>query len=164
MLKKRHIQKQESAATDTAPFSVGTLRRLLGYLAPYRGKVTVMYFFALLNVGATLAIPLIMKTVIDRYIAASDMRGLFLLSAVLAALVIVLYVSAYMQGRIMVDVGYRMLYDMRKDLFAHLQHMSFRYFDTHRAGETMSRLTNDVQVIEELLGAGLDTIVVDTLI
>ncbi|MFW6364127.1 MAG: ABC transporter ATP-binding protein, partial [Spirochaeta sp.] len=86
------------------------------------------------------------------------------ISILLAVLITVLYISAHLQGRLMMRIGYSMLYDLRADLFQHLQYMSFRYFDAQRAGQIMSRLTNDVQVLEELLQAGLDTIVVDVMI
>lgn len=149
---------------ETANFDWAMMKRLLAYLKPYRAKLLLMYFFALLNVGSTLMIPILLKIGIDDYIAVHNTRGLIGISIVLAGCITVLYISAHLQGRLMMKIGYRMLYDLRADLFQHLQHMSFRYFDTNRAGQIMSRLTNDVQVLEELLQAGLDTIVVDVMI
>ncbi len=144
-------------------FDWNLLKRFLRYLKPYKGKLALMYTCALLNVASTVGIPLMLRLGIDEYIAAGDVQGLLYVGVAVVALVAVLYTSARLQGVLMMKIGYRVLYELRRDLFGHLQHLSFRFFDTQKAGQIMSRLTNDVQVLEELLRAGLDTIVVDAL-
>jgi ABC-type multidrug transport system fused ATPase/permease subunit len=146
---------------ETGRFEWGLLKKLARYLKPHLKSLAVMYFLAALNVGSTIAIPIVLKIGIDRYIAAGDVEGLFTIAAVLLGLVVVLFFSARGQGVLMMKIGYRVLYYLRRDLFTHLQFLSFRFFDTQRAGKIMSRLTNDIQVLEELLRAGLDTIFVD---
>ncbi|MFP4114998.1 MAG: ABC transporter ATP-binding protein [Spirochaetota bacterium] len=146
---------------ETKKFDWRLLRRLLAYFKPHLKSMSFMYVLALINVGCTLAIPIVLKTGIDDYIAQGDAQGLLRIAGLLVGLVIVLFVSARGQGILVMKIGYRVLYYLRRDLFTHLQFLSFRYFDTQRAGQIMSRLTNDVQVLEELLRAGLDTILVD---
>ncbi|HEQ72676.1 MAG TPA: ABC transporter ATP-binding protein [Spirochaetia bacterium] len=148
---------------ETGAFDRRILGRLFGYLTPYRGRMAIMYLCAFLNVGATLLIPVLLKIGIDDFITRGDVPGLIRISLIIGGTLAVLYAAAHLQGRLMMNVGYGVLFDLRAALFRHLQHLSFRYFDTHRAGQIMSRLTNDVQVLEELLQAGLDTIVVDGL-
>ncbi|GAB6089030.1 ABC transporter ATP-binding protein [Spirochaeta dissipatitropha] len=149
---------------ETAQFDWSLLKRLLAYLRPYKLRLAVMYSFAAVNVLCGLMIPVLVKIGIDDHIAVGDWPGLLRTSIILSVLVFLLFVGARIQGRLMMKIGYRVLYDLRADLFRHLQYMSFKYFDTNKAGQIMSRLTNDVQVLEELLQGGLDTIVVDVLI
>ena len=146
---------------ETRKFEWSLLKRLLAYLKPHGKSMIVMYLMALLNVGATLAIPIVLKIGIDDHVAAGNAEGLPLIAAILVGLIIVLYFSARSQGMLVMKIGYRVLYYLRRDLFTHLQSLSFRYFDSQRTGRIMSRLTNDVQVLEQLLRAGLDTILVD---
>ncbi len=146
---------------ETAEFDWPLFKQFAAYLRPYIKQLAIMYSLAIVNVVSTVLIPIVLRHGIDTHIAAGDVSGLLRISALLLGLVTVLYLSARGQGLFMVRIGYRVLYELRRDLFGKLQYLSFRYFDRERAGKIMSRLTNDVQVLEELLQAGLDTIVVD---
>ncbi|MFW5994959.1 MAG: ABC transporter ATP-binding protein [Spirochaetia bacterium] len=146
---------------ETAEFDWPLFKQFLRYLKPHLKGLVVMYALALINVVSTVTIPVVLQIGIDRHIAEGDVGGLAVVSGVLIALLVVLYLSARGQGVLMVKIGYRVLYALRRDLFERLQYLSFRYFDKERAGKIMSRLTNDVQELEELMRAGLDTIVVD---
>ncbi|HKK48338.1 MAG TPA: ABC transporter ATP-binding protein [Alkalispirochaeta sp.] len=153
------LQEERSEAT----FDWSVFRRLMAYLKPYRVRLAVMYTMAIINVAATITVPILVQRGIDNHVAVQQPEGLSLLLSAMAGVLVVLFISARIQGTLMMRIGYRLLHDVRRDLFAHLQRLSFRFFDTHRTGQIMSRLTNDVQVLEELLRAGLDTIVVDVL-
>ncbi|MFW5684223.1 MAG: ABC transporter ATP-binding protein [Spirochaetota bacterium] len=146
---------------ETGEFDWSIFRRFLAYLKPHSKRLAVMYVFAILNVGAFIAIPFVLQIGIDRHIAGRDTEGLVRIGAIMAGLLVVMFVATRTQGVLMMKIGYRVLYALRRDLFGHLQYLSFRFFDKQKAGQIMSRLTNDVQVFEELLRAGLDTIVVD---
>jgi ABC-type multidrug transport system fused ATPase/permease subunit len=146
---------------QAAAFDWSIFKRFLAYLKPHSRTLALMYLFALVNVGAFVAIPIVMQIGIDEYIGTEDTEGLFTVAMVMAGLLIVMFVAARTQGVMMMKIGYQVLRTLRRDLFGHLQYLSFRFFDAQRAGQIMSRLTNDVQVFEELLRAGLDTIVVD---
>ena len=146
---------------QTAAFDWSIFKRFLAYLKPHSRALALMYVFALLNVGASIAIPIVLQIGIDEHIAAGDTDGLFRIAAIMGGLLILMFAAARTQGVIMMKIGYRVLRTLRRDIFGHLQYLSFRFFDKQKAGQVMSRLTNDVQVFEELLRAGLDTIVVD---
>ena len=149
------------AEKQAADFDWGIFKRFLAYLKPHGRSLAVMYVFALLNVGAFVAIPFVLRTGIDEHIAVGQIEGLPVVGALLAGLLVVMFGAARSQGVLMMKIGYRVLFALRRDLFSHLQHLSFRFYDRQKTGQIMSRLTNDVQVFEELLRAGLDTIVVD---
>jgi ABC-type multidrug transport system fused ATPase/permease subunit len=149
---------------ETGEFDWGLLSRFLVYLKPHIRQVILMSTMACLRVGAIVFIPVVLKIGIDTHIPAQDLAGLGRIAAVLVVLVVVLFVSARVQGTLVMRVGYRVLYQLRTDIFGHLQRLSFRFFDYSKAGKLMSRLTNDVQVLEELLRAGLESIVAEVLL
>ncbi len=149
---------------ETGRFQTKLLKRFLVYFRPYTKQLTLMYAAAFLNVAAFIAIPVVMQIGIDEHIVQNDYHGLLGTAATLLLLVILLYIAGRTQGVLMMKIGYRVIHDLRADLFAHLQTLSFSFFDTQRTGRIMSRITNDVQVFEELLRAGLDTIVVDVVL
>lgn len=146
---------------DTGRFQKSLLKRFLVYFRPYKKQLTFMYVAAFVNVAAFIAIPMVMQIGIDEHIVQRDYRGLLGTAVLLLLLILLLYIAGRTQGVLMMKIGYRVIHDLRADIFAHLQTLSFKFFDTQRTGRIMSRITNDVQVFEELLRAGLDTIVVD---
>lgn len=143
---------------ETGDFDWLLLKRFLSYLRPHLRQVIVMSVMAALRVGAMVFIPIVLKIGIDRYIPAQDVEGLIRSSVILVALVGVVFLGARIQGSLIMRIGYRVLYQLRTDLFGHIQRLSFRFFDHSKAGRIMSRLTSDVQVLEELLRAGLDSL------
>ncbi len=147
-----------------------TIGRLLSYMAPDKGYIVLALFFVLLFSGATLAGSYLLSPVIDnitKYATLvhkanavnADTSVLIqegtavLLKGILTMLVV--YVAGiaaqYLQQRIMIGVSQRALIRIRKDLFNHLQDLPVRYFDTNSTGDVMSRFTNDVDMIGELL-------------
>ncbi|WP_052078808.1 ABC transporter ATP-binding protein [Spirochaeta lutea] len=139
------------------------LKKFTAYLKPYGMKITVMYFFALLNVGTMIILPILVQQGIDRGILPGDMQMLLLFSGGIALTGILQFVGFRVQGVMMMKIGNSVLYDLRRDLFGRLQYLSIPYFDKNKAGNLMTRVTNDVLVLEELLMQGLDSILVDSL-
>ena len=145
-----------------------TIKRLLGYLGRDKGFVIAALVCVIVFSGATLAGSYLLSPIVDDLtncanqvmkaaageradlIAAGTLR---LLRGVLIMLVVygVGVVVNYAQQRIMIGVSQRALIRIRKDLFDHLQEMPVRYFDTNSTGDIMSRFTNDVDMIGELL-------------
>ena len=148
---------------DRAPFDWNIFRRLVAYLMPYRRGLILMYSMAAINVIGTVMVPILIQRSIDLHIVPRDTEGFPMTLITIGAMLAAIYLSGRIQGILMMKIGYKVLFDLRRDLFNHLQRLSFRFFDTNRTGQIMSRLTNDVQVLEELLRAGLDTILVDVL-
>ncbi len=135
--------------------------RFLLYLKPYTGRIVVMYVCALLNVGAAVLLPLLIQRGIDEGIATGNMTNLLHTAGMLGVTVLIQFWALRFQGQLMMKTGNYVFYNLRRDLFNHLQKLSFRFYDQHKAGSLMTRVTSDIQVLEGLLMAGLDTILVD---
>ena len=127
--------------------------RLLGYIAPYRGQAAAATVAMLIYSATVVAIPLIVKEAVDRYIASGsgDLPGLTRVAALLMAVAGIQFVVGYLHRHILVTVGERMLYAMRAELFDHIQSLAVSFFDQNRAGRIMSRVQGDVQQIRELI-------------
>lgn len=137
------------------------MRRLLRYLRPYR--VTVLFSIVLLFLLSGLGIlgPFITKLAIDRAIAAetvADAERMRILThfSLLYLLVLVLeFVIRYAQTFITQLVGQKVMFDLRTEIFRHLQKMSLRYFHKNPVGRLMTRVTGDVEVLNELFTSGV---------
>ncbi len=138
------------------PTNVGeTLRRLLGYLKPYWPLLLGAGLMVVLGSLARIAGPYLTGLAVDRYITKDDLPGLSRIMFVLLGVYIFNWFTDFAQTYITVLVGQKVLYTMRDDLFRHFQRLSVSFFDQREAGDLMSRLTNDTQVINRILNAGL---------
>ena len=149
--------------TETATIKGKVLLRLLTYLRPYRGRVALALVFMLMATAASLAIPVVILEIIDVRIAAgipSLIRG----GVLLGAAMIVSYIAKAAQTLILSRTGQSVLFNLKNSLFEHLQRLSVAYNDTHIVGVTVSRVINDVSVINTLLSEGLVAVVGDTLL
>ncbi len=140
------------------------IRRMLVYLRPYL-KIIALAFAAMLAVSAlTLLAPYLLKVTVDTYITRGDQAGLFRISVWTAVTFIGLYVATRSEQYLLSLVGQRMLANIRRDLFNHLQKLSLSYHDTHIVGVTVSRVMNDVATINDLLSHGIITLIGDALV
>lgn len=135
------------------------LRRLGAYVRPYRLRLlgAILAMFGVL--GCTLALPLLLKTAIDSAIIPGDTR----LLVGIAGVVVLIGVAGIGLGRVETYltgwVGERVLNDLRVDLFRHLQTLSLGYFERRRTGVLISRLTNDVEALQQLVTDGITSTV-----
>ena len=131
------------------------LRRLGGYLAPYRARFTIAGVALLVAAGCTLAVGQGLKLVIDRGFAAGNAaeldRALVALLAIIAAMALATYVRFYNVSWI----GERVTADLRRRVFDHLLTLSPGFFEVTRTGEVISRLTNDTTMLETVIGSSL---------
>jgi ATP-binding cassette subfamily B multidrug efflux pump len=137
--------------------------RLLAFLRPHRRRMAAAFVLMLATTALTLAAPYLIKVAIDGPIAEGDMPGLTHTSLLLAAATVGLYLTSSGQQYLLSWVGQRVLATLRDQLFRHLQVLPLGYHDTHIVGVTISRVINDVAVINELLSQGLITLIGDTL-
>jgi ABC-type multidrug transport system fused ATPase/permease subunit len=139
------------------------LRGLLVLLRPYRGRVLLMFAALLASTAAALAPPPLAKLAIDEGITPGDLTTLtwvvvgFLVSA------LVYWAASYVQTYLVGWVGQRVLQDLRIQLFAHLQTLSVGFYSRRQAGVLISRLTNDVQALDQLVSDGVVTLFGSTL-
>ncbi len=145
-------------------FDWRVIRRMLAFLRPYRRRMMLAFVFMLAGSGLTLLTPYLMKTAIDNNIAQGDQEGLVRTALLMAAAFGGLYVATAGQRYLLSWVGERVLTDMRGQLFRHLQALGLGYHDTHIVGVTVSRVINDVAVINDLLSQGLVTLFGDILV
>ena len=131
------------------------MRRLIRYLAPYKLYVAVSIILLLFISVLQLAGPYLTKIAIDRYIATQDVSGLSRIALIFLAILVVTFFLRYLQIYIMQFVGQRVMFDMRMELFSHLQEMSLSFFDKNPVGRLITRLTNDVEVLNEMLTSGI---------
>ena len=131
------------------------MRRLLGYLRPYRGQVAFAGAVVILDALVTLVYPWLTKEAIDHGIRHHDLRFLDHMALVYLALLAAGFGLGYLQNQIMQRVGQHVMLDLRTELFHKLQRLPLAYFDRNPIGRVMTRLTGDVDVLNELVTAGV---------
>ena len=138
--------------------------RMLAYLRPYRKQMFAACGLMLIASALTLLTPYLIKVAIDGPIAGGDLPGLTRIALLTAAAFGGLYLATAGQRYLLSWIGQRVLAQLRDQLFRHLQVLSLGYHDTHIVGVTVSRVINDVAVINELLSQGLITLIGDLLV
>jgi ATP-binding cassette, subfamily B, multidrug efflux pump len=151
----RSIQSLARAPQERAENRGATARRLLGELRPY--SRSLLLAFALVVVGALSQAggPWLIGRAIDRYILGNDPAGLFRTMALLFGVYVAGTLATRGQIRQVGSVGQRVLASMRERIFERLQSLPLRYFDRHPIGDLMSRVTNDVDTLNQLLSQGI---------
>lgn len=130
------------------------MRRLLAYLKPYKTQVALNVLLLFLAAFIQLASPFLYKIGIDRYIEQGDLQGL---TWVGIAFLILLVVEFFMQfaGTYLVQwIGQRAMYDMRLEIFSHIQRLPVSFFDKNPVGRVVTRVTTDVQSLHQMLSSG----------
>jgi ATP-binding cassette subfamily B multidrug efflux pump len=134
------------------------MRRLLVYLLPYRRQVAVALVAIVAGAGAQLAQPYLLKTAIDRYIAAGRLSGLDRLAALYLLILVGAFIAEYVQTWAMQLTGQRIMFDLRMAIYGHLQRLDLAFYDRNPVGRLMTRVTSDVDVINDLFTSGVVTV------
>jgi len=134
------------------------LRGLLALLRPYRVRVALMMVALVAAVAASLAPPYLAGRAIDDGIRAGDLGALNVVVALLIVSALVNFAATYAQTYLVSWVGQRALQDLRIRLFEHLQRLSVGFYEKRRTGVVISRLTNDVQALDQLVTDGVVTL------
>mgnify|MGYP006422740935 CR=1 FL=1 len=130
-------------------------KRVLVYLKPYIQWVALAIVLLLGVSLLNLAGPYLTKVVIDDYIKVSDFEGLDVVAGLYLAVLITSFVFQFCQSYLMQYIGQKVMFDLRSKVFAHLHRMSFSYFDKNPIGKMITRVVNDVEVLNEMLTSGL---------
>ncbi len=136
-------------------FNWGLIGRFRPYVLPYKRAALGSIALMILYTAANLANPYLIGLAIDKYITRGDLHGLIFISIVLLAVNVVMWQAQYWQVWTMSWAGQQMLYDLSRDMFAHLQRLSLSFFDRTEIGRVMSRLQSDITVLETMLSSGL---------
>ena len=139
------------------------LRGMLQLLRPYRTKVALMFVALVAATGAALVPPYLAGRAIDDGIRERDADFLTVVLIVFIAAALVNWVATYVQTYLVNWVGQRALQDLRERIFAHLQRLSIGFYSRNKTGVLISRLTNDVQALDQLVTDGVVTLFSSTL-
>ena len=129
----------------------GTLGKLMRYLGRYRAHLAVVVVLLAISSACTVGGSYLIKPLINDYILPGDFPGLARMLCVMAAVYVTGALCSFGYARIMVHVSQNTVARIREDLFAHMQKLPLKYFDTHTHGELMSRYTNDIETVSEAL-------------
>ncbi|MGD0361322.1 MAG: ABC transporter ATP-binding protein [Bryobacteraceae bacterium] len=155
------------------------MRRLLGYMRPYRGYVGLSLVFLLLQSILQVLGPLLTKiavdcylapnptrvpTLFDRYLPAGPWKGLEAVGLLYLGVLLGTFVFEFAQVYLMQYTGQLAMFDLRKQLMAHLQGLDVAFFDRNPVGRLVTRVTTDVDVLNDLFASGLVTILGDVLV
>jgi ATP-binding cassette subfamily B multidrug efflux pump len=146
------------------------MRRLLQYMKPYKWRVALALIMVAIVTPLELAPPLIFRKAIDSYFIpalkhvlpeASAWTGIGWLSLIFLGVLTFDFLAQYIQIRIMQRVGQQTMYDMRREIFAHMQRLPMSYFDRNPVGRLVTRVTTDVDALNDLFAAGVVTMIND---
>ncbi len=150
---------EELEEATQRPFNKQYFMRMLGYIRPYRRQTKLVALGILLGVGRPLFEPYLLGRVVDDGIIGGDVAAIKRLAVILFGLHLLAWVGGRMRTWQSAVIGQGVLYDLRDDLFSHIQKLSLRFYDKHPVGRILSRITSDVQSIARLLNTGLVTFV-----
>jgi len=156
-----HVLETFGAKEAAGRISGRVLLRLLRFVRPYSRQMLLAVVLMAVSSVASLLTPYLTKVAIDDNIGAGDFQGLLRTCLYLAGALTLIYLSSAAQTYLLSWVGQRVLYTLRRALFDHLQDLSVPYHDKHIVGVTISRVVNDVEVINELLSQGLVSMLSD---
>ena len=131
------------------------MRRLLTYLWPYRRTVAVALVAIIGHSALQLAQPYLTKLAIDSYIATGDLAGLNQIALVFLFVLLGAFVLEYVRTYTLQMTGQKIMFDLRMQVYGHLQKLDVRFFDRNPVGRLMTRVTTDVDVLNELFASGV---------
>jgi ATP-binding cassette subfamily B protein len=140
------------------------MRRFIRYVLPYRRLIVAALLLLPLVAACKLSQPWLLKLAIDNHIVTGKMAGLPTLAAGFLGVIFADSLLTFVEVYLLQYVGQKVMYDIRVELFAHIQRLSARFFDQTPVGSLVSRLTSDVEVLGEMFAAGIVTVVGDILI
>ena len=140
-----------------------TIQRLFLYARPYSAQLLLVAALVVVSTYASLAGPILLGRAIDDHIAIRDLDGIMQITITMLLVFAAGGLASIGHGLIMVGIGQRLIADVRKELFSHLQALSMAYHDRHKVGDLMSRVTNDTEAINNVLSNGLITFITNIL-
>jgi ATP-binding cassette subfamily B multidrug efflux pump len=131
------------------------MRRLLRYLWPYRWQAALALAAIITGSVLQLAPPFLMKQAIDQHIAVGRLDGLGVVAAQYLAVLLASFGLEYLQTWLMQMTGQRIMFDLRMEIYEHLQRLDLRFYDRNPVGRLMTRVTSDVDVLNDLFTSGV---------
>jgi ATP-binding cassette subfamily B protein len=140
------------------------MRRLLGYLRPYAAQVALALAAIITASILQLAHPYLMKVAIDRHIATGELAGLDRIAMLFFTILLGSFALEFLQTWTLQLTGQRIMYDIRMQIYGHLQRLDLQFYDRNPVGRLMTRVTTDVDVLNDLFTAGVVSIFGDVFV
>ncbi len=131
------------------------MKRLLGYIKPYKKYVIFAILLNIVIAGLPAIRPFLTKVAVDKYIAHGDYPGLIKISLLLFGFLLLQTVMQYFSTYYLQYLGQRTIYDIRTQIFKHIQKLALKFFDKTPIGRLVTRTTNDVESLNELFSSGI---------
>ena len=141
----------------------GTFKKLMGYVGKYKGSLVLVAICLLISSAASVATSYLLKPLLNDYIIPGDFPGLFKMLLVMGGMYLLSSLCSFAYARIMVHVAQHTVAALRQDLFNRLQQLSVSYYDRHQSGDLMSRFTNDIDTVSEMLNSSFASIISNVL-
>ncbi len=147
-----HIQEEDALGKA---YDARLMKRLLGYLRPYKLQVALAILILLVAAGLQVIGPKLTQLALDEAIPDRDSSYLAVLAGVYMAAVVASFFLMYGQALLMTWLGQRVMFDLRTEIFAKMQRLDLRFYDRNPVGRLMTRITSDVETLNELFSSGL---------
>ena len=141
----------------------GTFKKLMGYVGKYKGSLVLVAVCLLISSAASVATSYLLKPLLNDYIIPGDFPGLFKMLLVMGGMYLLSSLCSFAYARIMVHVAQHTVAALRQDLFNRLQQLPVSYYDRHQSGDLMSRFTNDIDTVSEMLNSSFASIISNVL-
>ena len=141
----------------------GTFKKLMRYVGRYKGSLVLVAVCLIVSSVASVATSYMLKPLLNNYIIPGDFPGLFRMLLLMGGLFALSSLCSYDYARIMVHVAQHTVAALRQDLFDRLQELPIRYYDRHQSGDLMSRFTNDIDTVSEMLNSSFASIISNVL-
>ena len=141
----------------------GTFKKLMRYVGRYKGSLVLVAVCLIVSSVASVATSYMLKPLLNNYIIPGDFPGLFRILLLMGGLFALSSLCSYAYARIMVHVAQHTVAALRQDLFDRLQELPIRYYDRHQSGDLMSRFTNDIDTVSEMLNSSFASIISNVL-
>ncbi len=145
-------------------YDLKVARRLFRYLRPYWKLVTTALFLTLITNILISTQPLFTKMAVDDFITPKQTDGIWLFALIFFGVFLFRFIFSYIQEILLNNVGQRVMFDLRTELFTKLQRQEVAYFDRYPVGRTMTRLTGDVDALNELFTSGVIDVLGDLVV
>ena len=147
----QRIKRDKRRQFERPGDSKRTFLRLISYLSDYKGHILLMFILVVISVASSLVGSYMIRPIINDYIIPGDIRGLIITLCILVAIYVVGAFATYILYKLLIKIGQRVTSHLRGELFTKMERLPVRYFDTNQHGDLMSRFTNDMDRISEVL-------------
>ena len=141
----------------------GTFKKLMHYVGRYKGSLVLVAVCLIVSSVASVATSYMLKPLLNNYIIPGDFPGLFKMLLVMGGMYLLSSLCSFAYARIMVHVAQHTVAALRQDLFDRLQQLPVSYYDRHQSGDLMSRFTNDIDTVSEMLNSSFASIISNVL-